>query len=357
MTQLTDFDYSIPDELIAQAPIPNRDSSRMLVLNRSQNTTSHQYITDLPDMFTENDILVVNNSKVIPARIFGKRSNGKDIELLIVEPHDVHSGVWRCLTQRAKRFRKGDQLFFGMQATAKVAGHEAPFLLMRFRGNSLDLAMKHHGVPPLPPYINRDGRAAYTDNDRNRYQTIYAKKSGSCAAPTAGLHMSQDLLASLQKKGVIIKEITLHVGIDTFTPVRCDNITEHRMHGERCEINKDVAAELAHAKEQGKRIIALGTTTTRVLESAACTPSDNMTTHTFSTNHICSGKWTTDLFIMPGYDFKVVDAIITNFHQPKSTLLMMISAFANREQILAAYNTAIQEKYRFFSYGDCMLIL
>jgi S-adenosylmethionine:tRNA ribosyltransferase-isomerase len=347
--KLSDFSYEYPKELIAQHPLKDRDSSRMMVLNRSQDSLEHSKISNIVDFLNEGDLLIVNDSKVVPARLFGRRRNGEEIELLVVEPKQGMTNTWRCLLKKAKRINKNEKFFFGMQATAKSLGRDDIYLLMEFKGNSLDLAMKHHGVPPLPPYIEREGFEAYSNEDRQRYQTVYANRAGSAAAPTAGLHFGENLMERIESAGIEIQRVTLHVGIDTFAPVRVDDIKDHRMHGEKVEISEDVAKSISNAKAEGRRIIAVGTTTTRALESAAINANEH--------GSLKPGKWTTDIFITPGFEFKLVNAMVTNFHQPRSTLLMMVSAFAGRDFILKSYGEAISERYRLFSYGDCMLIL
>jgi len=339
------FDYNYPNELVAQHPLADRNQSRMMVLDRAKKTITHSFVNCLAEYLSKEDVLVLNNTKVVPARLFGKRSKGEPIELLVVEP-SPRSGVWRCLIKKAKNFKPHEQLFFGMQATGKALGRDGIYLLVEFKGRNLKLAMEHHGVPPLPPYINRDGFKAYSQDDRERYQTIFAKKAGSAAAPTAGLHLNESAFETFADKGIQIEEVTLHVGIDTFAPLRAEDTSEHKMHGERIEISETTAENINNAKQSGKRIIALGTTSVRVLESAAS-----------EDGFIKPGKWTTELFITPGYEFKIVDGLLTNFHQPKSTLIMMVSAFVGKDFLFECYQEAIKEKYRLFSYGDCMLIL
>lgn len=341
--KLSDFDYKYPKELIAQRPLRERDLSRMMVINRKSQSFENLEIADLPKVLKAGDILVLNDSKVVPARLFGTRGRNEIIEVLVVERAEKNDR-WRCLIKNAKRIRAGEKFFFGMHATATAAGREGVFLVLEFKHGGLDLAIKHHGVPPLPPYIERDGFDSYSDEDRERYQTVFAKKAGSAAAPTAGLHFSEALIAALKTSRIEIANVTLHVGIDTFTPVRADEISDHEMHGERIEIDPDTAETVNRAKSEGRRVIACGTTAVRALESG------------FEDGKLQAGCRTTKLFITPGYKFRVVDAMITNFHQPKSTLLMLISAFAGREFILKCYEAAIKEKYRLFSYGDCMLI-
>ncbi len=344
-TPVSDYDYEYPEELVAQSPLASRDKSRMMLINRGDQSIGHLSIKDLPSRVQTGDIVVINDSRVIPARIFGTKSNGEAIELLVIEPRPNDSGIWNCLLKRARRTRKGDKFFFGMQSTATVAGMEDGFLLVEFKGNALSLAMKHHGVPPLPPYIKREGFKAYTEDDRERYQTVYASKAGSAAAPTAGLHLSEKIISEIKNAGATIASVTLHVGIDTFAPMRAKTIGEHKMHGERVEISEETARTIESAKRDGRRIIAVGTTSVRALESAA-----------LQDGKIRSGEWTTDIFINEGYEFKLVSAMLTNFHQPRSTLIMLVSAFAGKDLIKRAYANAIENRYRLFSYGDCMFI-
>lgn len=351
--KLSDFDYSYPKELIAQRPLSRRDASRMMVADRQTKSITHSKMSDLTSHLRSGDLLVVNDSKVAHARLFGTRANGEKIELLVVEP--IGSDTWRCLLKKAKRIRGGEKFFFGMQSTATAMVKEGIFLVVEFPRNSLELAMKHHGVPPLPPYIERDGPLAYTDEDDERYQTIFAKNTGSAAAPTAGLHFSPELLSALKDNGIEVAHITLHVGIDTFQPMRKETLSEHVMHGERMEISEGTAKAIAKAKNDGRRVIPVGTTSMRAIESAAANPDG--VHHDWSDGYISSGAFTTTLFITPGFKFRVADVLITNFHQPRSTLIVLVSAFAGREFILECYDAAIRERYRLFSYGDCMLIV
>lgn len=342
--KLSNFDYEYPKELIAQRPLPCRDASRMMVIDRRFKKFEHTSIKHIFNYLKPGDLVVFNNSKVVPARLFGKRENGETVEILVVESSDNRK-LWRCLLKKAKRIRAGEKFFFGMQATATARGRDEIFLLIEFPANALDLAIKYHGVPPLPPYIEREGFSSYSKEDRDRYQTIFASAIGSAAAPTAGLHFSEELFAVFAQKKINTACLTLHVGIDTFAPVRAEDISEHRMHGERYEITTETATLINQTKAENRRVIACGTTTVRALESAA------------SYGKIKPGKFTTHLFIKPGHEFQIVDAMLTNFHQPKSTLLVLVSAFAGREFILSCYNEAIGQNYRLFSYGDCMLIL
>jgi len=349
------LEYEYPEELVAQIPSGDRGASRMMLMDRATGKLAHSDVDALPSFLRRGDLVVLNDSRVVPARLFGTRGTGEKLELLVVEPAYAEasagkpspsgSGVWRCLLKRSRRMRAGEKLFFGMQATATVKGRQGPYLLVEFRGESLELAMRHHGVPPLPPYIHREGFEAYTERDRERYQTVYADKPGSAAAPTAGLHLTESLLERIEGLGVETARVTLHVGIDTFTPVRAQDARDHRIHGERVSISEGDAAKIELAKRESRRVIAVGTTTTRALESAA------------EGDAIRSGEWTTDLYILPGFQFEVVDALLTNFHQPRSTLLAMVCAFAGRELVMRSYREAIVKRYRLFSYGDCMLIV
>jgi len=344
---LSDFDYEYPKELIAQHPLAARDESRMMVVHRSDSSFSHSGIKEIASFIEPGDIVVINETKVAPARIFGKRGNGEETEILLIEQTKTPN-LWKALLKRAKKIRPGEKFFFGMQATATARGRDGIYLMLEFKGNSLKLAMEKHGVPPLPPYIERRGFEAYSQEDRERYQTVYARHTGSAAAPTAGLHLTPQIVRSIEDRKASVEKIVLHVGIDTFAPVRAEKLDDHKMHGERVIIQRETSKKILTPKKLGRRIVAVGTTTTRALESAALRS---------ETGEIAHDQWTTDLFIKPGFEFKVVDAMLTNFHQPKSTLLVMISAFAGREFILSCYEEAIKERYRLFSFGDCMLIL
>lgn len=344
--KLSDFDYEFPEELVAQHPLPERTASRMMVINRASGTWEHGKIADLPNFIGAGDIIVVNDSKVIPARIFGERSGGKPIELLLVDKTDeTRTDQWRCLTKRVRQYRRGDKLFFGMSATATVVGRDGDFLVVEFLPGHRERAVERRGVPPLPPYIRRTGFHEYTDEDRMRYQTVYAKNTGSAAAPTAGLHFSEELLQKLKHRGAQVAPVTLHVGADTFAPVRVDSVHEHKMHGERFLVSATTAEIINKARSDKKRIIAIGTTTVRALESAV------------HNGELVAGTGDTHLFITPGFEFQIVDGLLTNFHQPRSTLLMLVSAFAGKKLIRDAYEDALHRRYRLFSYGDCMLII
>lgn len=345
--KLTDFDYVYPEELVAQRPPERRDDAKMMYLDPRQGSFKHSSIKNLPDFLAAGDLLVVNNSKVFPARLFGNRESGGQIEILLLSEIDPEKKIWSALATRKKRIKSGDTIVFNSNFSARVLEKNDHSLTIKFDDvPDVYSALEKSGFPPLPPYIKREHREDYTEEDRQRYQTIYAKNTGSAAAPTAGFHLTEDILKRCREKGVETAEVTLHVGIDTFMPVRVDSIKDHRMHGERYFISEDNVKKIEAAKKEGRRVVAVGTTTVRALESAANSSPELQ----------LGRKGETDLFITPGYKFKIVDAILTNFHQPKSTLLMMVSAFAGREFILKMYAEAIKNRYRLFSYGDCMLI-
>jgi S-adenosylmethionine:tRNA ribosyltransferase-isomerase len=319
-----DFDYALPDELIAQQPLADRTASRMMVVNKATGEIRHEQFSNFSRYVQPGDLLVLNDTKVIPARIWAHQP---PMELLMVE--NLGENRWSALVKPGRRAVPGAKLRFAPWLTAIVEG-ETDFggRVLRFEGN-VESYLQHHGVPPLPPYIDRATTAA----DRDRYQTVFAQKPGAVAAPTAGLHFTAEMLAGLPHTFV-----TLHVGIGTFRPVKVENVEEHKMHPERFTIS----AEAAAAMRAAKRIVAVGTTVARTLESVG-------------EAHAAEG--TTDIFIRPPFEFRVVDVLLTNFHLPKSTLLMLVSALAGRELILKAYEEAVRERYRFFSYGDCMLIV
>jgi S-adenosylmethionine:tRNA ribosyltransferase-isomerase len=338
--KLSDFNYTYPEELVAQRPLERRDESKMMFVNRASDSFEHSSVRDFPNYLNKGDLLVINDSKVLPVRLLGKRKSGGHIEILLLREIDAKDGIWECLATRKKRIKIGDKINFDQKLTAEVIKKDDASIVIRFQTRqNIYTLIEQIGLPPLPPYIKREHRNDYTEEDRKRYQTIYAKNVGSAAAPTAGFHLSQTILESCQNRGVNIAPITLHVGIDTFSPVRVDDIENHKMHGESFSISEETLQMIKKTKENGGRVVAVGTTTVRALESADVIGND------------------TNLFITPGYKFKLVDAMLTNFHQPKSTLIMMVSAFAEREFILKMYEEAIQNRYRLFSYGDCMLII
>lgn len=336
-----DFDYYLPENLIAQTPINKRDESKLMVLNKETGTIEHRHFADIIDYLTPNDVLVLNDTKVMPARLIGQKedTNGH-IELLLLK--NTKNNIYECLCKPAKRVKVGTIVTFGdgiLKAKCievKEEGiREFEFLYDGIFYEILDKL----GEMPLPPYIHKKLK------DKNRYQTVYAKNIGSAAAPTAGLHFTQELLEKLKNKGITICYVTLHVGLGTFRPVNVEDVTTHKMHSEYYTINEETAKILNQAKKEGKNIVSVGTTTTRVLETVI---------NQYQTFKECSGY--TSIFIYPGYQFKAVDSLITNFHLPKSTLIMLVSAFCSKEIIMNAYSEAIKNSYRFFSFGDSMFI-
>lgn len=342
-----DYDFILPDELIAQTPQSDRSSSRLLVVNRTSGELSHAHFYDLPKYLTAGDVVIANDSRVIPARLFGRKSDtGAVIELLLLRPYAT-PGTWEVLLRPAKRVPIGKHIVFGDgQLTATVRAElEGGTRVVEFSasGEVFDTLLDMFGQMPLPPYIKE------RLEDPNRYQTIYAREKGSVAAPTAGLHFTKEVMEQLQEKGVHVHFITLHVGLGTFRPVQVDRIEDHHMHEEWYRVSKDVFTAVETAKQAGNRVLCVGTTTVRAMESAWLLRDEG------SQDQEISG-WTS-IFIYPGFQFHVVDALITNFHLPQSTLLMLVSALIGRERLLATYQVAVEEKYRFYSFGDAMLIL
>jgi len=340
--KLEEFDFDLPEELIAQEPIENRSKSRLLVLNKSTGEIEHKIFEDVIDYLQKGDCLVLNNTKVIPARLIGRRQRtGGRIEVVLLKP--IENDVWEALVKPGSKARKGEEIVFGNgQLTAKVLDNTdyGGRLMQFFYEGSFEEILDKLGQMPTPPYIKKKLE------DKDRYQTVYAQIPGSAAAPTAGLHFTEELLNKLRAKGVSIVFITLHVGLGTFRPVKVENVEEHKMHSEYYEVSPEAAETICRTKETGKRVIAVGTTSTRTLETIG---DEN--------GMVKPGNGWSDIFIYPGYKFKVVDALITNFHLPKSTLIMLVSAFAGKEKVFKAYEEAIREKYRFFSFGDAMLII
>ena len=347
--QTADFDYALPPELIAQEPAARRDAARLLVLRRATGAWEHRGIADLPELLAPGDLLVLNNTRVRPARLFARKAaTGGRVELLFLE--ETAPGEWAALLRAHHRPRPGDRLLLDAAGAAAVVVAEGERGAARLRveaGVDLPALLDREGQTPLPPYIRRKEvsleRAAA---DRERYQTIYASRPGAVAAPTAGLHFTPELFARLDARGVARAEVTLHVGPGTFRPVTTERVEEHRMDAEAWELPAATVDAIAAARARGGRVAAVGSTSVRTLESAAARPEG-----------FGPGAGRTDLFIAPPYAFRVVDALLTNFHLPRSTLLMMICAFAGRETVLRAYAEAVRERYRFFSYGDAMLIL
>ena len=341
--KVSDFDYTLPKELIAKFPAEPRDSSRLMVLNRKTGEIEHRIFRDIKEYLREGDLLVLNDTKVIPARLYGELPTGAKVEVLLVR--QVEPGTWEVMGRPAKKLKPGRRVIFSPELSAEVLkylGEGRRLLKFRYpEGKEFMEILSRIGRVPLPPYIEREERP----EDREKYQTVFAKKEGSVAAPTAGLHFTPELLKELKEMGVIIKTVTLHVGPGTFKPVKVERVEEHRMDYETYTVPPETAAEVNRAKEEGRRVIAVGTTVVRTLESAAD-----------EEGFVKSGEGSTNLFIYPGYRFKVIDALITNFHLPRSTLLMLVCAFAGKEKVLNAYREAVKEGYRFYSFGDAMFI-
>lgn len=344
MTELkkSDFYFNLPEELIAQDPLEDRASSRMLVLHKETGETGHHVFRDILQYLQPGDCLVLNNTKVIPARLLGQKADtGAGVEVLLLKRRE--NDIWETLVKPGKKCRPGTGLVFGeglLRATVLETVEEGNRLVQFHYEGIFEEVLDRLGEMPLPPYITHKLK------DKNRYQTVYAKYEGSAAAPTAGLHFTRELLSQIEKKGIETAYVTLHVGLGTFRPVKADNILEHHMHSEYYQISEEAAEKINRAKERGGRVVCVGTTSCRTVESAAA-----------QDGHVEAGCGNTEIFIYPGYRFKVLDALITNFHLPESTLVMLVSALAGRENVLAAYEEAIREKYRFFSFGDAMLII
>ncbi len=336
----SDFAFELPERLIAQTPIDKRDSSRLMCLSKDTGKIEHNHFYNLPDFLKPGDCLVLNDSRVIPARLFGKRKTGGAVEIVLLT--DKGDGVWQCLTRPGRKTRIGTELVFGDgELTAKIIDEvEGGNRLIKFDYDGIFLeVLERLGKMPLPPYIHEE-----LENSE-RYQTVYSRVVGSAAAPTAGLHFTQELLEKIENMGVNIAYVTLHVGLGTFRPVKADDIEDHEMHAEYCIVPEETAKIVTETRKNGGRIIAVGTTSCRTLESRA---NEDGTLDPYS-------GWT-NIFIYPGYKFKCIDALVTNFHLPESTLIMLVSALAGRENVLAAYDCAVKEEYRFFSFGDAMFI-
>lgn len=336
--KLADFDYDLPEECIARYPLEKRSDSRLMVLNRKEQNILHQHFYDLPSLLNPGDLLVFNDSRVIPARLFGKKPTGGQVEILverILSANEVLALV------KASHLKPGHRIFLDEQHFFEVLEHEHLYHLRLTGALSLAAVLEKFGHMPLPPYMNRQDEP----QDQTRYQTIYARTEGSVAAPTAGLHFDDELMTKLKSRGIDCAFVTLHVGAGTFQPVKVENITAHQMHKEVIFLPEATVTAIHAAKARGNRVIAVGTTSARTLEAVA------------AKGELKAFFGETDIFIYPGFKFKVIDGLITNFHLPKSSLLMLVSAFASREMILKAYSIAIQHQYRFFSYGDAMLIV
>ena len=356
---VSEFDYELPEELIAQMPADKRENSRMLVLNKEKQTIDHKHFYDIVDYLDDNTLLVLNNTKVIPARLYGTKDTGAKIEVFLLEkqehspstfqPFNSSTEIWSCLIKPSKRIKPDTVIKISDELSVreiKRLEDDGEWLVeLIFDGDLFDILHKV-GNLPLPPYIERKLQTEEIKNlDKERYQTVYAKDEGSVAAPTAGLHFTKEILQKLKDKGVEIAYVTLNVGLGTFRPVKCENILDHKMHSETFEISQETANIINRAKANGKKLVAVGTTTVRTLETAYQKYGEIKACHDHS-----------ELFIYPPYEFKVIDKLITNFHLPKSTLLMLVSALAGKDFIFKAYKEAVQNKYRFFSYGDCMFI-
>ena len=338
--KVSDFNYELPEELIAQTPILKRDESRLMVLNRENKTIEHKIFKDIIDYLKPGDVLVRNNTKVIPARIYGKKETGANVEFLLLK--NIEGDIWETIVRPGNKLHVGTKVIFGdgileaeILEILEGGTRKVKFIYDGIFNEILDRI----GLMPLPPYIHEELK------EKDRYQTVYAKFRGSAAAPTAGLHFTDELLEKLEQKGIIIANVTLHVGIGTFRPVKEETVENHKMHTEHFYIKKEDVEKINKAKEEGRRVIAVGTTSCRVLESIAD-----------EKGFVKEIEEDTGIFIYPGYEFKCIDGLITNFHLPQSTLLMLVSAFANREFILDAYKEAVKERYRFFSFGDAMFI-
>ena len=346
---INDFDYELPKELIAQTPSETRDGCRLMVVHRKDGSIEHRHFYDILEYLKPDDCLVLNNSKVLPARLFGvKEGTGAKIEFLLIKR--IEGDTWETMVRPGKRLKIGDSVSFSdeklFRATVKNYGEDGTRIVeFQYEGIFME-RLEELGEMPLPPYIERENNS----DDKDRYQTVYCKEEGSVAAPTAGLHFTEELLEKAREMGVKIAYVTLHVGIGTFRPVKVENIEEHHMHFEEYYISEEAANTINSTILAGGRIVSVGTTSTRTVESAAAFD------HTAGKWLVQAGAGSTGIFIYPGYEFKVIRSLITNFHLPKSTLLMLISALYNREDILRVYEIAVKEQYRFFSYGDAMLI-
>lgn len=344
---ISEFDYILPEELIAQMPADKRENSKMLVLDKTSKTIEHKNFYNIVDYIDENSILVLNNTKVLPARLYGTKDTGAKIEIFLLEAKD--GNYWSCLIKPSKRVKPDTLITISdklkVRAVKRLEDDGEWLAELIYDGDLFDI-LHEVGNIPLPPYIERKLQTEELKQfDMNRYQTVYAKDEGSVAAPTAGLHFTEEILNKLKNKGVDIVYVTLNVGLGTFRPVKCENILDHKMHSETFEITEEAAEKINKAKAEGKKIVAVGTTTVRTLETAYKKYGCIKACHDHS-----------ELFIYPPYEFKVIDNLLTNFHLPKSTLLMLVSALAGKDFIFKAYQEAIEQKYRFFSYGDCMLI-
>ena len=335
--KLSDFDYHLPKELIAKYPVEPRDSCRLMVLNRKDKTTEHRIFRDVIDYLKPGDTLVLNNTKVIPARLIGKKEKtNANIEVFLLRP--IEDNIWEALIKNVRRLKKNQKIIISDDFYVEFLSKDDEKAIVKIHSKDIKSDLEKYGHVPLPPYIEREDE----EKDKDYYQTVFAEKEGSVASPTAGLHFTKELLEKIKEKGVNIAYITLHVGLGTFKPVKTEDITKHKMHEEYFTIPKETLEMIQKTKENKKSVVAVGTTVVRALETYG---------------KFGKTEGFTDIFIYPPYEFKIVDKLITNFHLPKSTLLMLVSAFADRDFILRAYNEAVKERYRFFSYGNAMLIV
>jgi S-adenosylmethionine:tRNA ribosyltransferase-isomerase len=340
---ITDFEFNLPEELIAQTPLEDRENSRMLVVDRAEKTHRDSHFQNFAEFLRAGDVLVLNNTKVFPARLGGATETGANVEIFLVK--ELENQIWETLARPARRLKTGKQIIFAEDLIGKVVEKsEEGRVFVQFEANGdFDSILDRIGKTPLPPYIKREAENA--DDDRKRYQTVFAKHRGAIAAPTAGLHFTPEILREIENRGVAVAEITLHVGYGTFEPVRVSDLSEHRVLPENYEISAETAEILNRAKSENRRIIAVGTTTTRALESAA------------QNGKFVGGKNAAELTITPGYKFRAIDGLLTNFHLPQSSLLVLVSTFGGYNLIMTSYRHAVAEKYRFYSYGDCMLVI
>ncbi|MEE1037732.1 MAG: tRNA preQ1(34) S-adenosylmethionine ribosyltransferase-isomerase QueA [Eubacterium sp.] len=345
--RVDDFDYILPEELIAQKPSEKRDDCRLMVLNRDEETVNHKVFGDVIDYLSEGDCLVLNNSKVLPARLFGeKESTGVKVEFLLIKR--IEGDRWETMVRPGRRLKKGDTVVFSDDFKAEIVDYGTDgtrIVEFKYEGIFME-RLEELGNMPLPPYIERPSNK----DDNDRYQTVYCKDEGSVAAPTAGLHFTEELLKKVEEKGIKLVYVTLHVGIGTFRPVKAEKVEDHSMHYEEYFISEEAAEVINETRRNGGKVVSVGTTSTRTVESAAVYDEEN------DCYFVKAGSGSTGIFIYPGYQFKIIDRLITNFHLPKSTLLMLISALYDRNKILEAYEEAKKEEYKFFSYGDAMLI-
>jgi S-adenosylmethionine:tRNA ribosyltransferase-isomerase len=341
LTKKNSYFYDLPENLIAYEPMKKRSESRLMYLDKSNGQVKHYHFSQLPDLLKAGDLLVLNNTKVIPARLIGKKITGAEVEVFLL--NQIDDTKWECLVKPGRRLKPGSEVIFADNLNCKILDYadDGSRIVEFFWKGSFWKILEKIGNMPLPPYIKRKA----VEMDKTTYQTVYAETRGSVAAPTAGLHFTKEIFRLLEEKGVQTVEVLLHVGLGTFRPVKEDDIKNHKMHSEYCQISAQTAEKINNAKAEGRRVIAVGTTSTRTLESFA------------QNGQVQSGSKWTDIFIYPGIELQIIDGLITNFHMPESTLLMLISAFAGYENVMNAYKIAVEKKYRFFSYGDSMLIL